>query len=73
MTFTKITTAGAGDQHSPRCFFLIHNGSPQLVRAPFSGVDFDVTTDFGLAGKDVTLSLVLFGKRILNGHLDVAR
>jgi hypothetical protein len=38
-----------------------------------SRIDFNVVSNFGLAGQDVTLSLILFGERILHGHFHAAR
>src|SRR5262249_57785390 len=38
-----------------------------------SGLDANVTSDFGLARQYVALSLVLFGQRILHGHAHTAR
>jgi hypothetical protein len=38
-----------------------------------SRIDFNVVSSFGLASQDVTLSIILFGERILNGHFHAAR
>src|SRR5262249_14424978 len=42
-------------------------------RRAFSHVDVHVTTNFGLTGENVTLSLILLGERILHGHAHMPR
>jgi len=46
---------------------------PETHERPSSSIDFDIALDLGLAGQDVTLSPVLIGQRILDGHRHAAR
>src|SRR5262245_45551522 len=41
--------------------------------APKSSVDLDISPDHGLAGENITCSLVFTGERILAGHIHMAR
>src|SRR5215471_7451302 len=42
-------------------------------RRALSRVDVHVTTNFGLTGENVPLSLILLGERILHGHAHIPR